>query len=51
LAGLAWLFIFLQLYKMILLGAFWPFFAIITFQLIAAVIQFVRLILISHESG
>jgi hypothetical protein len=36
----------LQLYNLIFLGAFWPFFAVIVFQLFAALIQFVRLILL-----
>ncbi len=51
LAALAWLFTFLQVYNAIFLGAFWPFFAMIAFQVVAAVIQFVRLILLPHESG
>ena len=34
----------LQLYNAALLGAFWPFFAGIAFQLISAVLQFARMI-------
>jgi hypothetical protein len=39
----------LQLYNTALLGAFWPFFAAIVFQLIAAVFQFARMILLLPE--
>jgi hypothetical protein len=35
---------------LIFLGAFWPFFAVIVFQLFAALIQFVRLILLPYQS-
>ena len=41
--------IVLQLYNTALLGAFWPFFAGIVFQLIAAVFQFARMILLLPE--
>jgi hypothetical protein len=47
---LAWAFSCLQLYNLIFLGAFWPFFAVIVFQLFAAMIQFVRLILLPFQS-
>ncbi len=47
----AWAFSFLQLYNLFFLGAFWPFFGVIVFQLFAAVIQFVRLILLPHQSN
>ncbi len=47
---LAWGFNCLQLYNLIFLGAFWPFFAVIVFQLFAALIQFVRLILLPFKS-
>jgi len=47
---LAWLFTFLQIYNAILLGAFWPFFGLIVFQLSAAIIQFVRLILLAYPN-
>jgi len=36
----------LQLYNIALLGAFWPFFTGIVFQLVAAVFQFSRMILL-----
>ena len=39
----------LQLYNAALLGAFWPFFTAIVFQLIAAVFQFARMILLLPE--
>jgi len=39
----------LQLYNTVFLGAFWPFFAGIVFQLIAAVFQFARMILLLPE--
>ncbi|MGH8094887.1 MAG: hypothetical protein ACREIF_15680 [Chthoniobacterales bacterium] len=48
---LGWAFNFLQLYNLIFLGIFWPFFAVIVFQLFAAVIQFVRLILLPYQSS
>jgi predicted membrane channel-forming protein YqfA (hemolysin III family) len=41
--------IVLQLYNTALLGAFWPFFTGIVFQLIAAVFQFARMILLLPE--
>jgi hypothetical protein len=47
----AWALSFLQLYNLFCLGAFWPFFGVIVFQLLAAVIQFVRLILLPHQRG
>lgn len=40
----------LQIYNIIELNAFWPFFATITFQLITGVVQFVRLIIIEPHS-
>jgi hypothetical protein len=39
----------LQPYNIALIGAFWPFFAWIVFQLIAAVFQFARMILLLPE--
>jgi len=39
----------LQLYNMVFFGAFWPFFTCIVFQLIAAVFQFARMILLLPE--
>jgi len=39
----------LQLYNAALLGAFWPFFAGITLQLVAAMFQFARMILLPPE--
>jgi hypothetical protein len=39
----------LQLYNPVFLGAFWPFFTCIVFQLIAAVFQFARMILLLPE--
>jgi hypothetical protein len=39
----------LQLYNTALLSAFWPFFTAIVFQLIAAVFQFARMILLLPE--
>jgi hypothetical protein len=39
----------LQLYNAALLGAFWPFFTSITFQLVAAMFQFARMILLPPE--
>jgi hypothetical protein len=41
--------LFLQLCNMVLLGAFWPFFTGIIFQLVAAVFQFARMILVLRE--
>jgi drug/metabolite transporter (DMT)-like permease len=40
---------FLQLYNAALLGAFWPFFTGIVVQLIAAMFQFARIILVPPE--
>jgi len=51
LAVLGWLLCFLQLYNVIILHAFWPFFAVIIFQLMAGVIQFVRMILLPHQKS
>jgi hypothetical protein len=39
----------LQLYNVVILGVFWPFFAGIVFQLTAAMFQFMRIILIPSE--
>jgi len=39
----------LQLYNTVFLGALWPFFAGIVFQLIAAVFQFARMMLLLPE--
>jgi hypothetical protein len=39
----------LQLYNVIILGVFWPFFTGIVFQLVAAMFQFMRIILIPPE--
>ena len=39
----------LQLYNAIMLNAFWPFFAAIAVLLMIAMLQFVRLVLISGE--
>jgi hypothetical protein len=39
----------LQLYNIALLGAFWPFFAGIVYQLVAAMAQFARMILLLPE--
>jgi hypothetical protein len=39
----------LQLYNVIFLGVFWPFFAGIAFQLTAAMFQFLRIILIPPQ--
>jgi hypothetical protein len=39
----------LQLYNAVLLGAFWPFFTGIVLQLIAAMVQFARMIVSRHE--
>lgn len=51
LAVVAWLICLLQLYNVIVLHAFWPFFAMIVFQLMAGVIQFVRMILLPHQKS
>ncbi|HTH19193.1 MAG TPA: hypothetical protein VL912_03870, partial [Candidatus Udaeobacter sp.] len=40
---------FLQLYNIALLGAFWPFFAGIVYQLVTAMAQFARMILLLPE--
>jgi hypothetical protein len=39
----------LQLYNIVLLGAFWPFFAGIVYQLVTAMAQFARMILLLPE--
>ena len=39
----------LQLYNAAFLGAFWPFFAVIVFELITALFQFARMILLLPE--
>ena len=39
----------LQLYNVALLGVFWPFFAGISLQLVAAMLQFARMILLPPE--
>jgi hypothetical protein len=39
----------LQLYNIALPGAFWPFFAGIVYQLVAAIVQFARMILMLAE--
>ena len=39
----------LQLYNIALLGAFWPFFAGIVYQLVTAMAQFARMILLLPE--
>ena len=39
----------LQLYNTVFLGAFWPFFAGIIFQLVTAMFQFARMILLPPE--
>jgi hypothetical protein len=46
---LGWGATLLQLYNVTLLGAFWPFFAGIVLQLVAAMLQFTRMILLSPE--
>jgi len=51
LATMGWLLCFLQLYNVIVLHAFWPFFAVIVFQVMAGVIQFVRMILLPHHKN
>jgi hypothetical protein len=43
--------LFLQLYNTVFHGAFWPFFTGSAFQLIAAVFQFARMILLLPEWG
>ena len=39
----------LQAYNIVFLGAFWPFFAAIVYQLVTAVVQFARMILLLPE--
>jgi len=39
----------LQAYNVALLGAFWPFFAGVVYQLVTAVAQFARMILLLPE--
>ena len=39
----------LQVYNVALLGAFWPFFAGIVYQLVTAMAQFARMILLMPE--
>ena len=39
----------LQVYNVALLGAFWPFFAAIVYQIIMAMAQFARMILLVPE--
>jgi len=39
----------LQVYNAIVLGAFWPFFTVITYTLTAAIAQFMKIILISSQ--
>jgi len=46
---LGWGVTLLQLYNVALLGAFWPFFAGIVLQLLAAMLQFARMILLPPE--
>ena len=48
-AGVGTPVLLLQLYNTVFLGAFWPFFTGIVFQLIAAVFQFARMILLLPE--
>jgi hypothetical protein len=48
-ATVGWGSTLLQLYNLALLGAFWPFFAGITLQLVAAMLQFARMILLPPE--
>jgi hypothetical protein len=48
-ATLGWGAILLQLFNVALLGAFWPFFAGIVLQLVAAMLQFTRMILLSPQ--
>jgi hypothetical protein len=40
----------LQLYNIVVTGTFWPFFAGIAFQLIAAMVQFARIVLLPPEA-
>jgi hypothetical protein len=46
---LGWGAVLLQLFNVVLLGAFWPFFTGIVLQLVAAMLQFARMILSSPE--
>ena len=48
-ATLGWAAILLQLLNIALLGAFWPFFTGIVLQLVAAMLQFTRMILFPPE--
>jgi len=48
-ATLGWGAILLQLLNIALLGAFWPFFARIVLQLVAAMFQFLRMVLSSPQ--
>jgi hypothetical protein len=48
-AGFGMTVILFQLYNVFLLGAFWPFFAAIVFQLITGLFQFARMILLLPE--
>ena len=48
-ATLGWASILLQSYNVALLGAFWPFFAGISLHLLAAILQFARMMLLPPE--
>jgi hypothetical protein len=48
-ATLGWASILWQSYNVALLGAFWPFFAGISLQLLAAMLQFARMMLLTPE--
>jgi hypothetical protein len=48
-ATMGWGATLLQLYNVALLGAFWPFFSGIVVQLVAAMVQFARMILLPPE--
>ena len=48
-ASMGWGATLLQLYNVALLGAFWPFFTGIVIQLVAAMFQFARMILLPPE--
>jgi predicted membrane channel-forming protein YqfA (hemolysin III family) len=48
-AGIGTPVLLLQLYNTVLSGAFWPFFTGVVFQLIAAMFQFARMILLLPE--
>jgi hypothetical protein len=41
----------LQLYNIVVLNAFWPFYAAIVFQLVVGMVQFARFILLPPHSG